>query len=107
MLAQGDAGARFDLVIAADVFVYMADFPGACAKVKRVLGLGGLFGFTVETHAGGGMVLGETLRYSHAPAHVEDVLAQAGFAMLAVDPSAIRSEKGEPVPSLVVVAGHN
>lgn len=107
LVAQAAAGARFDLVIAADVFVYMADFPGACAKISRVLAPGGLFGFTVETHAGAGMILGETLRYAHAHAHVGEVLVQEGFAVLSDSPDSIRSEKGIPVPSLVVVARHN
>jgi predicted TPR repeat methyltransferase len=72
-----------------------------------VLAPGGLFAFTVETHAGAGMILGATLRYAHAPGHVEEVLAQTGFVPLVLDPTSIRSEKGNPVASLVVVAGRN
>jgi len=105
--AQAAAGACYDLVIAADVFAYMADFSGACGRIGQVLAPDGLFGFTVETHAGAGVILGETLRYAHAPAHVDEVLAAAGFAVLAADPQPIRTEKGVPVPSLVVVVGHN
>jgi predicted TPR repeat methyltransferase len=107
LTAQAAAGTRCDLVIAADVFVYMADFPGACAKVARVLMPDGLFGFTMETHASTGMILGETLRYAHARTHVDAALAQAGLRVFAADPDSIRTEKGVPVPSLVVVAGHN
>jgi predicted TPR repeat methyltransferase len=70
LLADAGEGRRYDLVTAADVLVYMADFPGAAAKVAEVLAPGGLFAFTVETHTGEGMILGETLRYAHAPAHV-------------------------------------
>jgi len=107
LLAEAAERRRYDLVVAADVLVYMADFPGAAAKIAEVLAPGGLFAFTVETHSGLGMILGETLRYAHAPAHVEEVLSGAGFAMLSADPDSIRSEKGVPVPSLVVVARHN
>jgi predicted TPR repeat methyltransferase len=107
LLVEAREALRYELVIAADVLVYMADFPGAAAKIAAVLAPGGLFAFTVETHTGEGMILGETLRYAHAPAHVEDVLRQAGFTMLSADPDSIRSEKGVPVPSLVVVACHN
>jgi predicted TPR repeat methyltransferase len=107
LVGAAAAGARFDLVIAADVFVYMADLPGACAMVGQVLGPDGLFAFTVETHTGAGMILGETLRYAHAPAHVREVLARAGLRPIAAEPASIRSEKGVPVSSLVVVAGHN
>lgn len=107
LAAEAAAGTRFDLVVAADVFVYMADFGGACAGTAGVLKPGGLFAFTVETHSGDGIIVGGTLRYAYAPAYVADVLVQAGFAMLAADPDSIRSEQGEPVPGLVVVAGHN
>ena len=107
LVAQAAAGARFDLVIAADVFVYMADFSGACARIAQVLAPGGLFAFTVETHAGEGMILGATLRYAHAPPHVDEILGRTGFKTLVAEPESIRSEKGVPVSSLVVVAGHN
>src|SRR6185503_4692410 len=40
--------AVFHLVIAADVFAYVADVADVCAAVKRVLSTGGLFAFTVE-----------------------------------------------------------
>ena len=105
--AEAAAGARFDLIVAADVFVYMADLPGACARIARVLAPDGLFAFTVETHEGEGMILGATLRYAHAPGHVQEVLARTGLRPLVADAQSIRSEKGMPVPSLVVVAGHD
>jgi predicted TPR repeat methyltransferase len=105
--AEAAEGRRYDLAVAADVLVYMADFPGAAEKIAHVLAPAGLFAFTVETHPGEGMILGETLRYAHAPEHVAEVLAGAGFTALSVDPDSIRSEKGAAVPSLVVVARHN
>jgi predicted TPR repeat methyltransferase len=106
LLAEAAEQRRYDLVIAADVLVYMADFPGAAERIADVLAPDGLFAFTVETHPGEGMILGETLRYAHAPAHVTEVLGQAGLTALSTDPDSIRSEKGVPVPSLVVVAAH-
>ena len=55
-----DAGA--DLILAADVMVYVHDMAPLLAEVARVLAPGGLFAFTVESHAGEGVVLGEGLR---------------------------------------------
>ena len=104
---RAEVDAQFDLVIAADVFVYMVDFADTCARIARVLTPGGLLAFTVETHSGDGIIVGGTLRYAHAPAYVMDALALAGFAVLSADPDSIRSEQGEPVPGLVVVARHN
>jgi predicted TPR repeat methyltransferase len=107
LVAETSAHRRYDLVIAADVLVYMADLPGAAAKVRDVLSPGGLFALTVETHAGEGMVLGPTLRYAHAPAYVDGVLAQTGFKPLVRDATSLRREKDLAVSSLVIVACHN
>jgi predicted TPR repeat methyltransferase len=104
--AEIAAAAGFDLVVAADVFVYMADLPGACGRISQVLAPNGLFAFTMETHAGAGMVLCETLRYAHARAHVQTTLAASGLAPVVEDGSPIRSEKGAPVSSLTIAAGH-
>ena len=44
--------ARYDLVLAADVFVYVSDLAPIMAGIARVLAPEGLFAFTVETHSG-------------------------------------------------------
>jgi len=79
-LATGDLAAflqaeareqrRYDLIVAADVFAYLAWLPGVVAAAARVLAPGGLLAFTVETHAGDDVILGEKLRYAHGAAHV-------------------------------------
>jgi predicted TPR repeat methyltransferase len=94
-----------DLVVAGDAFVYLADLAPVCRAVAHALAPGGLFAFTVETHAGTGVILGEKLRYAHDAGHVRAALAAAGLAPFALDPASTRSENGAPVPGLVVVAG--
>jgi predicted TPR repeat methyltransferase len=110
-LAQADLAAflagsreRYDLVIAADVFAYLADLAPVCAAVAGVLAPAGLFGFSVETHAGDGVVLGEKLRYAHGGAHVRAALASAKFSVIEMEPASTRNEAGVPVAGLVVVA---
>ena len=49
------------------------------AAASRVLAPDGLFAFTVETHAGDGVVLQQTLRYAHGAAHVRPAIADAGL----------------------------
>src|SRR5256714_13145273 len=58
--------ATFHLVIAADVFAYVADFAEACHAVADVLAPQGLFGFTVETHDGEGAIVSPKMRYAHS-----------------------------------------
>jgi predicted TPR repeat methyltransferase len=49
--------------------------------------------------------LRETLRYAHGKAHVEASLASAGLKSISVDCASTRTEKGFPVPGLIVVGG--
>jgi predicted TPR repeat methyltransferase len=101
----GRAKGCCDLVVAGDAFVYLADLAPVCRAVARALAPGGLFAFTVETHAGTGVVLGEKLRYVHDADHVRGALTAAGLVPFALDPASTRSESGAPAPGLVVVAG--
>ncbi len=79
-LAEQEEGV-FHLVVAADVFVYLSDLAALCAAVARVLAPRGLLAFTVETHAGDGAILGQTLRYAHGEAYVRAALEGAGLVM--------------------------
>lgn len=96
--------ARYDLAVAADVFVYVADLAPAVGAVARVLVPSGLFAFTVETHAGDGVVLGEKLRYAHGEAHVRAALASAELSVTEIAAVSTRNEAGTAVPGLLVVA---
>jgi predicted TPR repeat methyltransferase len=95
-----------DLIVAGDALVYLADLAPLCRPVARALAAEGLFAFTVETHAGFGVVLGEKLRYAHGAAHVRASLAAGGLVPLTLDDVSTRNENGVPVPGLLVVAGH-
>ncbi len=97
-------GARYDLVLAADVLVYVNDLAPIMAAIARVLAPGGVIAFTVETHCGDGAKLLPTLRYAHGEAYIRDVLAAAGLAPMHLAAATVRTEKGAPVDSLVVVA---
>jgi predicted TPR repeat methyltransferase len=99
--------ATYHLVLAADVFVYCGDLVPLAAATAGVLVPGGVFAFTVETHDGPGVRLSETLRYAHSADYVRATLDDAGLTLLALEPAAIRTEKGVPVPGLVAVARRN
>jgi predicted TPR repeat methyltransferase len=96
--------ARYDLVLAADVLVYIEDLAAVAAAVRRVLAPSGLFGFTVEAHAGDGVLLRESLRYAHGGTYVRAALAGAGLTLADLAEVSTRTEKGQPVPGLLGVA---
>ena len=96
-----------NLVLAADAMVYVADLAPVLREVKRVLASGGLLAFTVETHGGRGVILGEGLRYAHGAAHVRASIGDAGLDLSQLDELSARNEDNVAVPGLVVVATKN
>lgn len=96
--------ARYDLVLAADVYMYLDDLRPVLKAVAKVLKPNVIVAFSVETHDGEGVMLRDTLRYAHGAAHVRDALAAVGLNLISLDSAATRTEKGVPVPGLIVVA---
>ena len=101
---QHATAAAFHVVIAADVFAYVADLAETCRAVAAVLAPGGLFGFTVETHAGNGAVIGPKMRYAHSAEFVRAAIADAGLTLLELKAASSRTENRVPVPGLLVLA---
>jgi predicted TPR repeat methyltransferase len=103
----GKAAASADLVLAADVMVYMHDLLPLLQEAARVLMPGGLVAFTAETHVGDGVVLGAGLRYAHSAATVRAAIEAAGLTLHQLEAASARTESGVPAPGLVVVATKN
>jgi predicted TPR repeat methyltransferase len=103
---EANIGAHYHLMLAADVFMYLDELGTALKAAARVLASPGRLAFTVETHDGEGVILRETLRYAHSAAHVRAALEAAGLKVNSLDSASTRTEKGTPVPGLIVVAGH-
>lgn len=101
------ASAQFDLVIAADTFIYFGDLGAAFAGVRKTLRPGGWFVFTVEQLCGPGG-LGYRLnphgRYSHTADYVQTRLHAHGFEVEDVQECSLRTERRERVAGLVVIA---
>jgi predicted TPR repeat methyltransferase len=101
---EAGRAANYHLIIAADVFVYVNDLAPIMAAVAGVVAPGGIFAFTVETHSSDGVKLLPTLRYAHSEDYVRDALHAVELAPTYVAAAPVRSEKGVPVDSLVVIA---
>lgn len=98
-----DAPAGYDLVVAADVLVYVGALDATFAAAHRALRPGGLFAYTVESGTGGGFALSRANRYRHDPAYVEDIATDAGFILRHREDCTLRFESGKPVEALIYV----
>jgi predicted TPR repeat methyltransferase len=96
--------ASAELVLAADAFVYLSDLSPVLLQVGRVLMPGGLIAFTLETHSGDGVVLGDGLRYAHGEDYVRKAVERSGLELAKLEEASPRTEDNEPVRGLVVVA---
>jgi predicted TPR repeat methyltransferase len=100
----GKQDASADLILAADVMVYVHDMVPLLHQAARVLAPDGLLAFTAETHSGEGVVLGEGLRYAHSSACVRASIEAAGLTLNQLELASSRTEGGVPVSGLVAVA---
>jgi predicted TPR repeat methyltransferase len=100
---SGRATAEADLVVAADVFVYMAALDSAFRQVHRVLKGEGLFAFTVQAHEGEGFILGADARYAHSETYVRQLAEAVGFTMVIFERVSTREDRGTPVPGFLAV----
>ncbi|MDO9425329.1 MAG: methyltransferase domain-containing protein [Methylobacterium sp.] len=101
---MAEAEAATDLVTAADVMIYVGALTGLLAGAVRVLRPNGRLAFSVQSHAGDGLVLGADARYAHGDALVRDAVARAGLSLDHLEPATLRRERGLPVPGRIVVA---
>ena len=100
---SGRATAEAELLVAADVFVYMAALDAVFREAHRVLSREGLFAFTVQAHEGQGFVLGEDARYAHSESYLRGLAEASGFTVVIFERVSTREDRGVPVPGLLGV----
>jgi predicted TPR repeat methyltransferase len=94
--------ARWDLVVAMDVFIYVGKLDDVFREAARGLAPGGLFAFSVERlDADAGYRLEATGRYAHAGAYLDQLAEAAGLVPWRQSETDIREERGKPVPGLL------
>lgn len=102
LASRPDASA--DLVIAADVFVYLGDLAPVFAQSARVLAKAGLLAFTVQDHTGEGVIVGADRRFAHSAAYLGEALQASGLQPVLIAQASTRQDRGQPVPGLLVLA---
>ncbi|CAE7917861.1 unnamed protein product, partial [Symbiodinium sp. KB8] len=107
---EGDQATKFDLVVAADVFVYVGDLRPALSAASRSLTAHGAVAFSTEAppRAGsanekeskvpeGGYKLAETGRYMHTASYVRSTAEACGLRLCKRANVVLRKNGGKPV----------
>ena len=110
-LTQADAAGylqateeRFDLILAADVFIYIGDLAPIFEAASRVMPSGGVFCFSAE-QAGSeshDFELLPSLRYAHAERYLRELAQANGFEVTALSRQPIREDQREAIDGLFV-----
>lgn len=99
-------GGRYDLVVCADVFIYVGRLESTFSAAWRALAPGGRLAFSLETAPArfdGQAQLQASGRFAHRPDAVRDLAREAGFATLVWRDTVVRRHNGQPVAGLVAV----
>lgn len=92
-----------DLVLAADVFIYVGDLAAVFDAVARLLPAGGVFAFTLERSArADGFELRPSLRYAHSEGYARELAARFGLTVSRVERDALRQEQQTVIEGLYV-----
>jgi predicted TPR repeat methyltransferase len=86
----------YDIVVAADVFVYFSDLGEVFSQVNRVLCNGGIFTFSLEKSESDQIELSISGRYKHSQGYVEKLLDSLGFKVSYFENLIIRVEHDNP-----------
>ncbi len=102
--ALGRAECEYELVLAADVFVYCGNLAPVFAGVARALAPMGLFAFSVEESENDpkDFNLRPSGRYAHRRGYLEELARAHGFSLLAAERFTLRRDQGAEVPGLEV-----
>jgi predicted TPR repeat methyltransferase len=97
--------ARHDLVVAADVFIYVGALDPVFEGVARVLADDGAFAFTAEAlgDASRDVALLPSLRYAHSERHLRELAARHHLAVASLLRAPLRREQGRDVEGLYAV----
>jgi predicted TPR repeat methyltransferase len=93
----------FDLLIAADVLVYVSDLEPVFNQAARTLTSDGILAFTVQSTEGDAYKLGNDLRYHHSEHYLRQAASKAGLRAELITPCVTRQDAGHPVPGFVVI----
>ena len=103
------AGDLYDLIVSADVFIYVGALERAFRLATRVLRTGGGFAFSLEEWSSGPQeyVLRPSLRYAHSLAYIRRLASEHGLRILWSDSDLLRHDQGKAIAGLFCILQKN
>jgi predicted TPR repeat methyltransferase len=109
-MMQDEPPASYDVIAAADVFIYVGNLDGVVREANRLLRRGGLFAFSVEAFepesladGASGYRLTPSGRYAHSTVYLDRLAATHDFRCLGMRQARLRLEEGKPVQGWLAV----
>jgi predicted TPR repeat methyltransferase len=97
---------RFDLIVAADTFIYFGDLEELLAAATDALRNSGFLIFTLElldeSSLDANYRLNPNGRYTHTEVYIKRCASQYHLEICAIEDSTLRIEKGQPVKGIMV-----
>ncbi len=95
---------EYEVIVAADVFIYVGALDAAIRDSFKVLKPGGWLFFSCESapEEGPDYVLHKSMRYGHTTGYVKRLLNAAGFAEPSIDDIDLRMEQDAIIPGYLV-----
>jgi predicted TPR repeat methyltransferase len=99
------AGDLYDLIVSADVFIYVGALERAFQLASQVLRAGGGFAFSLEEWSTGPeeYVLRPSLRYAHSLAYIRRLASEQGLRILWADSDLLRHDHGKAIDGLFCI----
>jgi len=103
------AGDRYDLIVSADVFIYVGALERAFQLATRVLRAGGGLAFSLEEWAEGPeeYVLRPSLRYAHSLAYIQRLASELGLRILWSSRDVLRHDHGKAIDGMFCILQKN
>ena len=100
---------QYNLIVSADVFIYVGALQRAFQLATSVLRAGGGLAFSLEEWAEGpeGYVLRPSLRYAHSLAYIQRLALDHGFQILRADRDLLRHDHGTAIGGLFCILQKN
>lgn len=113
-MMTGEPSSSYDLIISADVFIYVGRLDEIMEEAQRLLRPGGFLAFSIEAmempasneiteEDAKDYRLQSSGRYAHALSYINKLVQSGGFSKHNLQPVNVRLENGTPIPGWLVL----